>query len=56
MTSDLLATARAYHEAGNLGGAEELYRRILATEPRHADALHLLGPGAASGREPAGGR
>ena len=38
-----LATARAYHEAGNLGQAEEIYRRILAGDPRHAEARHLLG-------------
>ena len=43
MTSNDLATARAYHEAGNLGQAEEIYRRILTGDPRHAEALHLLG-------------
>jgi len=43
MTSHDLATARAYHEAGNLGQAEEIYRRILNAEPRDAEALHLLG-------------
>ncbi len=32
-----------YHEAGRLAEAESVYRRILAAEPGHAGALHLLG-------------
>jgi len=32
-----------HHQAGRLNEAESLYRQILAVEPRHADALHLLG-------------
>lgn len=39
----LLATAQAHHRAGRLGEAEAGYRRILAAEPGHPDALHLLG-------------
>ena len=31
------------HRAGRLAEAEKIYRDILATEPRNADALHLLG-------------
>jgi predicted O-linked N-acetylglucosamine transferase (SPINDLY family) len=31
------------HESGDLVGAETAYRRILAIDPGHADALHLLG-------------
>ncbi|APA87424.1 tetratricopeptide repeat protein [Paraburkholderia sprentiae WSM5005] len=31
------------HQGGHLLEAEEGYRRVLAHEPRHADALHLLG-------------
>jgi len=32
-----------HHQAGRLDCAEELYRRVLATDPRQPDALHLLG-------------
>jgi len=31
------------HRAGDLHAAAELYRRVLATDPRHADAIYLLG-------------
>lgn len=31
------------HQAGDLAGAEQLYRQILAAEPEHVNALHLLG-------------
>ncbi|MEX3935915.1 tetratricopeptide repeat protein [Paraburkholderia phymatum] len=39
----LLASALEHHRADRLGEAETLYREILEREPRHADALHLLG-------------
>jgi tetratricopeptide (TPR) repeat protein len=32
-----------HHQAGRPEEAEQLYRQILAIDPRHADALHLLG-------------
>lgn len=38
-----LAEALALHERGELAHAEEIYRRILAASPNHADALNLLG-------------
>lgn len=39
----MLQDALAQHQAGRLREAEALYREILAAEPRHSDALHLLG-------------
>ncbi|MBK8173928.1 MAG: tetratricopeptide repeat protein [Rhodospirillales bacterium] len=39
----LLAEALAQHRLGHLAQAATLYRRLLAREPRHADACHLLG-------------
>jgi tetratricopeptide (TPR) repeat protein len=38
-----LTLAVRHHQAGNLGEAETLYRRVLKAEPRNPDALHLLG-------------
>ncbi len=35
--------ALQHHQAGRLQDAEQLYRQILAQQPRHADALHFLG-------------
>jgi tetratricopeptide (TPR) repeat protein len=35
--------ARQHHQAGRLHEAEPLYRQILAQQPSHADAMHLLG-------------
>jgi len=42
-TSEALAIAIRHHQAGRLQAAEQIYRQILAVEPQHADALHLLG-------------
>jgi tetratricopeptide (TPR) repeat protein len=36
-------TAIQFHQAGRLGEAEAVYRRILTRVPGHPDALHLLG-------------
>ncbi len=38
-----LQIAVQHHQAGQLQQAEILYRQILAQQPNHADALHLLG-------------
>ena len=35
--------ALQHHQAGRLAEAEAIYRQVLAAEPQHADALHLLG-------------
>ena len=40
---EAFAIAVQHHQAGRLAEAEAIYRQILAVEPRHADALHLLG-------------
>ena len=40
---EALAIAVQHHQAGRLQAAEQIYRQILAVEPDHADALHLLG-------------
>ncbi|HTI86470.1 MAG TPA: tetratricopeptide repeat protein [Alphaproteobacteria bacterium] len=46
-----LAEAFAEHDAGRLDAAERIYRKILASDPANADALHHLGLiAAASGR------
>jgi len=41
--SKALSIALEHHRAGRLDAAEEIYRRILAVEPDHAEAWHLLG-------------
>ena len=41
--ADLLKQAVAYHRQQKLTEAANAYRTILASEPNHADALHLLG-------------
>ena len=41
--ADTLQRALGHHQAGQLAQAEPLYREILRAQPRHADALHLLG-------------
>ena len=40
---EALAIAVQHHQAGRLKAAEQIYRQILAVEPNHANALHLLG-------------
>lgn len=40
---DILQAGLRKHQANDLAGAEAEYRRVLADNPNHADALHLLG-------------
>ncbi|MBM3839870.1 MAG: tetratricopeptide repeat protein [Verrucomicrobia bacterium] len=39
----LLQSALAHHQHGRLDEAEDLYRQVLDRQPRHPDALRLLG-------------
>ncbi len=41
--AEALGLALSHHQKGQLQQAENIYRQILAVEPRNADALHLLG-------------
>src|SRR6185437_12591270 len=47
-----LTEAIAHHQRGELDQAIQSYRRILTTEPNHADALHLLGVAALQRGQP----
>ncbi len=42
-TAQWLNAALAHHQAGRLADAKALYARILAKQPKHADALHFMG-------------
>jgi tetratricopeptide (TPR) repeat protein len=52
MHTTTLQTALAYHQRGELAQAVQLYREILAVEPNHVDALHLLGVAATQSGDP----
>jgi tetratricopeptide (TPR) repeat protein len=41
--SEGLAIGIQHHQAGRLHAAEQVYRQILALQPNHGDAWHLLG-------------
>ncbi len=43
MSGDLLDKAIGHHQKGNLRQAGKLYKKILKSRPKDADALHLLG-------------
>ena len=40
---ELLTTAIQHHQAGKLTEAEQLYQKVLQSQPDNADALHMLG-------------
>jgi predicted O-linked N-acetylglucosamine transferase (SPINDLY family) len=40
---EMLREAIVHHQVGRLAAAEEIYRRVLAIDPRQPDALNLLG-------------
>ena len=48
-----LKEAVAFHQRGKLADAERIYREILQRQPKHFDALHLLGVIAAQTRRKA---
>lgn len=50
--SATLKQALALHQQGRFNDAERLYRRVLQSQPRHFDALHLLGVLARQGGHP----
>ena len=39
----LYQQAHTHHRAGQLAEAEALYQQVIMLQPKHADALHLLG-------------
>jgi tetratricopeptide (TPR) repeat protein len=41
--SETFGTALHHYQAGNLPLAEALFQQVVATDPKHADALHFLG-------------
>jgi len=51
-TSTLLQRGLAHHQAREYEQARLLYKRVLAIDPKHFDALHLLGVIAAQSGEP----
>jgi len=51
--SGRLRQAVAFHQSGQLAQAQAIYEEILTVEPRHFDALHLLGVIAAQSKYPA---
>jgi tetratricopeptide (TPR) repeat protein len=48
----LFARGLTLHQRGELAQAGALYRQVLQAEPRHVDALHLLGVVAAQTGNP----
>jgi tetratricopeptide (TPR) repeat protein len=50
---ELIKQGLHHHQAGRLADAKLLYNQVLAINPRHPDALHLLGLAALQGGDPA---
>ena len=40
---DALNAGIQFHQAGRLQDAENIYRQLLAVQPRHPEVLHLMG-------------
>ena len=61
-SATLYAQGTERHESGDLAGAADFYRQVIALDPHHADALHMMGiaayqlglPEAAAGHWPRG--
>ena len=51
--AQLLDTGFAAHRAGDFARARDLYERVIAIDPQHADALYLLGTLELAGGAPA---
>src|ERR1043166_9630903 len=41
--AQMFAAALEHHRQRRMSAAEDLYRQVLAANPNHADALHMLG-------------
>ena len=41
--AETMQTALKHHQEGDLQRAESLYREVMRVDPRHSDALHLMG-------------
>src|SRR5271165_2521984 len=51
MSQDRFQEALALHQRGQLALAKPLYEQVLVSQPRHVDALHMLGVIAAQSGE-----
>ena len=50
--AELFAKAVSFHQLGNLPKAKQIYEQVIAAQPGHFDALHLLGVIAAQTHNP----
>jgi len=49
---EVMNQATEHLQAGRLSNAEALFRQVIAQQPKHADAYHLMGCAAAKGNRP----